>query len=156
MKKFFQLQTKLSAILVFAMSLSASSAYAHHSFSIFAIEHKIELSGVLTDIRFTAPHIMMKFEASREDGTVEEWEIESMAPARWDRLGNDREFIKVGDEATFVGFPARNCRDFMALSSIEIAEKGTMVITEEIRQGSARAAIPDETDMCENWPRKEG
>ena len=129
-----------------------SAANAHHSFAIFAIEHKIALSGVLTEARFVNPHIMMKFETTDENGDAEEWTIESMQPARFDSLGGDRDFIKVGDSAVFYGFPARNCDNFIALSAIEM-EKGTMVVTEEIRQGSAIAAVPDETDMCDSWPK---
>lgn len=147
---------KITAALTLGVLALAynNPASAHHSFSIFAVEHKISLTGVLTDIRFINPHIKMEFETTNADGDKVAWEIESMAPSRFDRLGNDRNFVQVGDTATFYGWPARNCTDFMALSAIEIADKGTMILTEEVRQGSAQDAVPDETDLCDSWPKQ--
>lgn len=154
MKKTSKISTTIAAVIAVFFTTFAVNTSAHHSFSIFAIEHKIQLTGVLTDIRFISPHIKMEFEATREDGSKEEWEIESMAPFRWDRLGHDRDHIKVGDTATFFGFPARNCRNFMALSAIDTEEKGMMVVAAEIRQGSARESVPDVTDICDSWPEQ--
>lgn len=150
------LRKKMTAALTIgALALAYhSSVNAHHSFSIFAIEHKISLTGVLTDIRFINPHIMMEFETNYANGEKVTWKIESMAPSRFDRLGNDRDFAQVGDTATFYGWPARNCTDFMALSAIENPDKGTMVLTEEVRQGSAQAAVPEETTLCDSWPKQ--
>lgn len=144
--------TGFAATVAILLPAFMSNVFAHHSFAIFAIEHKISLTGVVTDIRFVSPHITMQFETTRANGTTEVWDIESMAPFRWDNFGHDRDFIKVGDIATFYGWPARNCSNAMALSAIETEAKGTMVITPEIRQGRAREAIPDETDICDSWP----
>ena len=115
---------------------TAPIASAHHSFSIYDIDNKIERTGVLTKYRIVSPHIMMEVEVLRPDGETETWEIETMQPQRWDREGKDREWVAVGDDVTIFGWPRRDGKDVMALSAI-VGKKGKMTITEEIRQGSA-------------------
>lgn len=52
--------------------------------------------------------------------------------------------MKVGDEVTLLGCPARNGKDEMSLSTIT-AEHGTLVIIEEVGQRRARQNNPDVT-----------
>lgn len=124
--------------------LAAGSAQAHHSFAIYDIDNKIERRGVVTKFEFVQPHILMVLEAKRDDGTTETWEIESMAPRRWDSFGYPRDVTKVGDEITIRGWPARDGTDQMALSTI-ITDKATTVIIEEVRQRRARENLPEVT-----------
>ena len=123
---------------------TAPIASAHHSFSIYDIDNKIERTGVLTKYRIVSPHIMMEVEVLRPDGETETWEIETMQPQRWDREGKDREWVAVGDDVTIFGWPRRDGKDVMALSAI-VGKKGKMTITEEIRQGSAASGRSSET-----------
>ena len=117
---------------------------AHHSFAIYDIDNKIERTGVLTKYDIVSPHIKMEVEVTKDDGTKENWVIETMAPRRWDSEGKDREWVAVGDTVTVFGWPRRNGEDEMALSAI-VGNKGKMVLTEEVRQGRAREDIPDVT-----------
>lgn len=117
---------------------------AHHSFAIYDIDNKIRRTGVLTKFEFTQPHIQLVLEVEREDGTKETWEIESMAPRRWDRFNHPRDVASVGETVTILGWPARDGSDSMALSTI-ITERGTTVILEEVRQRRARENIPEVT-----------
>jgi len=70
---------------------------AHHSFAIYDIDTKIQRAGVLTKFVFSQPHIQLVLEAEREDGSMETWEIESMAPRRWDSFNHSRDVARVGD-----------------------------------------------------------
>lgn len=129
----------------FVLALSANVS-AHHSFAVYDIDNKISRSGTLTSIEFVNPHILMELEAVLEDGSIEHWEVESMQPARFDRLGSDREFVHAGDKVTFLGWPIRNGQDEMALSTIIRESDGEqMVIVDEIRQGRARENLPEVT-----------
>ena len=117
---------------------------AHHSFAIYDIDNKIQRTGVLTLFEFSQPHIRLVLEAELEDGSMETWEIESMAPRRWDSFEHPRDVAAVGETVTILGWPARDGSDTMALSTI-ITERGTTVILEVIRQRRARENIPPVT-----------
>ena len=117
---------------------------AHHSFAIYDIDNKIQRTGVLTLFEFSQPHIRLVLEAVLEDGSTETWEIESMAPRRWDSFEHPRDVAAVGETVTILGWPARDGSDTMALSTI-ITERGTTVILEEVRQRRARENIPPVT-----------
>ena len=119
-------------------------SHAHHSFAIYDIDNKISRTGVLTLFEFSQPHIQLVLDATLEDGSKETWEIESMAPRRWDSFEHPRDMAEVGETVTILGWPARDGSDTMALSTI-ITERGTTVILEEVRQQRARENIPPVT-----------
>ena len=136
-----------SSTLVFVAALSFSfvcPSQSHHSFAPYDIDNKIRRTGVLTKFEFSQPHIQLVLEAEREDGSTETWEIESMAPNRWDRLDHPRDVASVGERVTILGWPARDGSDKMVLSTI-ITERGTTVILEEVRQRRARENRPEVT-----------
>ncbi|MDG2087507.1 MAG: DUF6152 family protein [Arenicellaceae bacterium] len=113
--------------------LTPSFAYAHHSFSAFDINTKIERTGVITRYDYRQPHILMAITVALEIGSDEVWEIESLVPRRWERSGYDKDFVKLGDTATIVGFPACNGSTVMMLSAIK-GEKGELVVRDKINQ----------------------
>ena len=117
---------------------------AHHSFAIYDIDNKIQRTGLLTKFEFAQPHIQLVLEAELEDGSKETWEIESMAPRRWDGFEHPRDVASVGETVTILGWPARDGSDNMALSTI-ITDRGTTVILEEVRQRRAREDLPEVT-----------
>jgi len=127
-----------------ALILASSPAAAHHSFAVYDIDNKISRSGVLKKIEFKNPHIEMVLEAALEDGSKETWVIESMNPRRWDSFDYPRDFVKVGDKVTLLGWPARDGKDEMALSTI-VTDDGELVVIEQVRQRRAREDIPAET-----------
>ncbi len=83
-------------------------------------------------------------EVERDDGSKETWKIESMNPGRWDRSGTPRDVASVGETVTILGWPARDGKDEMALSTI-ITDRGTTVIIEQVRQRRARENVPEVT-----------
>ena len=133
----------LVCFAVFSFS-SVCQLQAHHSFAIYDIDNKIQRTGVLTKFEFSQPHIQLVLEVGREDGSTEIWEIESMAPRRWDRFNRPRDVASAGETVTILGWPARDGSDRMVLSTI-ITERGTTVILEEVRQRRARENLPDVT-----------
>ena len=133
----------VTVVAVFLLVFVCQSQ-AHHSFAIYDIDNKIQRIGVLTKFEFSRPHIQLALEVEREDGSMEIWEIESMAPGRWDRFDHPRDVASIGERVTLLGWPARDGTDTMALSTI-ITERGTTVILEEVRQRRARENIPEVT-----------
>jgi len=127
-----------------ALIFTSGLADAHHSFATYDIDNKISRTGVLKKFEFKNPHIEMVLEAALEDGSKETWVIESMNPRRWDSFDYPRDFVKVGDKVTLLGWPARDGKDEMALSTI-VTDDGELVVIEQVRQRRAREDIPAET-----------
>ncbi len=123
----------MNKIIGLCVMMCSVMANAHHSFAAFDIESKIERTGVITRYDFIQPHIMMEIEVTLDDGTKESWEIESLVPRRWNVNGYDKEFVKLGDTATIVGFPALNSSTKMMLSAIK-GDKGELVVRDKINQ----------------------
>ncbi len=121
--------------LLFSMAVSA-----HHSFAIYSIDNRIDISGVLTYFEFRQPHIMMELEVINADGSIELWAVESMSPGRWDRMGIARDIAQVGEVVTLEGWPAKNGEHAMLLSAITTARDRTLVI-DRVRQPGARAGF---------------
>lgn len=123
-----------NVVIGFVLMIFVGFANAHHSFAAFDTDTKIERTGVITRYDFVMPHIRMELEVTLEDGTTDTWEIESLVPRRWERLGLDRDFVKQGDTATIIGFPARNGSSSMMLSAIRNQQGEEMVARDEINQ----------------------
>lgn len=135
---------KVSRILfVLATVFLSAIVNAHHSYSIYDIDNKITRSGVLSKLQFIQPHIKMTVTVTTEGGSNEIWEIASMGPSLWDRNGHDRDFAAIGDKVTIEGWPARNGKDEMALSTITSQKSGKMVIRDIVRQRGARDNLPE-------------
>lgn len=130
---------KLLAFILLPL-LVTLPVYAHHSYAIYDIENKIQITGVLKRFEFGQPHIELELLVATEDGRTEHWLIESTSPQRWDRLGKPRQVASVGETVTIEGWPARNGRDEMLLSSIATAN-GKTVIIDRVRQRRAREGI---------------
>jgi hypothetical protein len=135
---------RLTTLLVALSALCSYPTQAHHSFAVYDIDNKIQRTGVLSKFIFSNPHIQLVLEVERDDGSKETWSIESMNPGRWDRSGIARDVASVGETVTILGWPARDGKDNMALSTI-ITERGTTVVIEQVRQRRAREDIPEET-----------
>ena len=129
------------ALPVLAAILVCAQALAHHSFAIYDIDNRISRTGVLTRFEYRQPHIELELLVERDDGSLELWSIESASPRRWEQMGLPREIAEPGEFVTIEGWPARDGRDEMLLSAIT-TERGRTIVTEEVRQRSAREGIP--------------
>ena len=141
MKVLYSLTTTL--LILFSFSLNA-----HHSFAIYDIDNKISRTGQLTKFEFSNPHIILVVEVVNENGSIETWHIEGMNPRRWDNTETPRDIAKIGETVTITGWPARSGKDEMALSAIT-TERGTFVLSAEVRQPGVRDIVPPPTQKRE-------
>lgn len=128
-------------ILASGFSLSAS---AHHSYSIYDIDNKIERVGILKEFNWIQPHITLVVESTCADGRVENWHITTKAIRLWER-DHERDFADIGDTITILGWPSRNGKEEMALSAITSEKVGFMEIRDVINQRGARDNLPETT-----------
>jgi hypothetical protein len=88
----------------------ASQAVAHHAFAAeFDIDKPIELTGTVTEMRWSNPHTWIYIDVTDEDGNVVNWALETPRAANiLIRNGWRREDLPVGSVITVAGWQARN------------------------------------------------
>jgi hypothetical protein len=84
------------AITAAALGLfcAAAPALAHHGFDTeYDAKKKVKLTGVVTQVAWTNPHMRVYIDVTGADGTVTNWNLELTSPNRIRRQGwgpNDR------------------------------------------------------------------
>jgi len=96
------------AIMAFVPCLAAGTAAAHHSFSVFNTETRIEITGTVREIQWTNPHIWIWVDVPGENGETVTWGLEGMSPNFLARRGWERTTLEAGDEITVTLNPLRS------------------------------------------------
>src|SRR6188768_450503 len=95
---------------VIALSgLLAVPLAAHHSFAAeFDASKAVRVTGTLTKVEWTNPHIYFYLDAKDDQGAVVKWTCESGAPGALSRRG-----LKLGDTIVVDGYQAKNGSNLM-------------------------------------------
>lgn len=117
----------LAGFALGAMFLVAGSASAHHSFSAeFDAEKPIKLTGIVTKVEWTNPHVWFYINVKDEaTGEVTNWGAEMGPPHGLQRRGWRRDTLKIGEEVTVDGFLARNGSHRVNARSVTLTATGT-------------------------------
>ena len=98
----------MSCAAAFVASL-ALPVYAHHSFSaVFDGSRPIEVSGTITRVEWTNPHIWFYLDVRGPDGSVTEWGFSGGPPGVLMRRGITKDVLRVGAVVNVEGFRARD------------------------------------------------
>ena len=119
------MRTRL-AIVVCIVSIAASGpAWAHHSFAAeFDANQPIKLTGTVTKIEWTNPHIWFFMDVKSPDGSVTNWGFEMSSTSQLLRLGWKRDSMKIGDVVTVDARRARDGSDHANAQSVTLAKTG--------------------------------
>ena len=100
---------RFASVLCFVLFALPGRALAHHSFAAEFDENKVvKLTGTVTKLEWTNPHIWFFIDVKNADGTVTNWGFEMGSPNGLLRAGWKRDTMKVGD---VVAVEARQARD---------------------------------------------
>ena len=110
-------------VLVFPM---LSSVSAHHSAALFE-DHEVAARGVVADITWRNPHVLVHWDAKDEKGQVVRWvgEMASVTSVLAD--GFRRDSLKPGDEIIITFRPARAGTPESVIGTI-LRSSGTIVL----------------------------
>jgi hypothetical protein len=100
---------KFVSALALLLLLGTVSPAAHHSFAAeYDANQPVTLSGTVTKIEWTNPHIHFFLDVKDERGTVTQWKFEGYPPNMLVRQGWKREgSLKPGDSITVFAWRAR-------------------------------------------------
>lgn len=96
---------------VAALVLTVTAAIpitAHHSFSMFDTANDVTLTGVVTGVEWTNPHVYIELDVDEAAKGVRHWTIELGSPSILMRGGWKFNSVKKGDKVTAVVSPLKN------------------------------------------------
>ena len=104
------MRVKLTGLVVaVGMLVYAVPVFAHHSFAAeFDDSKPITLKGSITKVEMTNPHGWIYINVTEEDGSVQNWAIETGTPRALIRAGGSRETLAPGTEIIVEGWLARD------------------------------------------------
>ncbi|HVY65073.1 MAG TPA: DUF6152 family protein [Gammaproteobacteria bacterium] len=86
----------------------AGGAQAHHSFSVFDMEHEKTIEGDIVEFQWTNPHTWTWLNVKNADGSVTRWGLEGMSPNYLGRRGWSKGTFKPGDHVKAVILPLKS------------------------------------------------
>src|SRR5215475_4109114 len=100
--------TRLKALIA-GIALSILVAQAHHAYTAeFDTTKPVKLTGVLTRLEWTNPHIWLYLDVKDESGKVTNWGFSASPPGMLQRRGITRHELKLGEVLTISGHRAKD------------------------------------------------
>jgi Family of unknown function (DUF6152) len=98
---------------------------AHHGFDTeYDAAKKVKLTGVVTQVAWTNPHMRVYVDVTDEKGTVTNWNLELTSPNSVRRQGWGPNDLKAGDKVNFEGFGGKEIYSRGSLLSISKVGEG--------------------------------
>jgi hypothetical protein len=95
------------AFLILVLVLSVP-AFAHHGFDTeYDVMKRVKLSGIVTQVAWTNPHMRVYVDVTGPDGKVTNWNLELTSPNTIRRRGWGPNDLKKGDKVTFEGYAGK-------------------------------------------------
>jgi Family of unknown function (DUF6152) len=116
----------LGGIMLAGVLMAGSSMKAHHSFAAeFDANKPVTLTGVVTKIEWTNPHVWFYVNVKDEKtGAVTNWGAEMGPPHGLQRRGWRRDTLKIGEEVTVAGSLAKNGSKRMNARTVTMKSTG--------------------------------
>ena len=98
-----------SALIALVVTLSAAGVHAHHSFAAeYDAKQPVTMSGTVTKVEWTNPHVRFYMNVKNEAGAVTAWEFTMGAVNGLLRRGWRITMLKPDDVVTVDGYLARD------------------------------------------------
>jgi hypothetical protein len=129
-------KTFLASVAAFGMLLMLpSKGQAHHSFAAeYDSNSVITLTGVVTKVDWTNPHIYIHLDVKDASGKVTSWSLEGYPPNTLKRTGFARDSLKEGQTVTITAYKPKN-----GSQPVETAKRGVLPRTFPCRKARKAA-----------------
>jgi hypothetical protein len=99
----------LGLLLGAAVLAGGARVAAHHSFAAeFDDTKPVKVTGTITKVEWSNPHIWFYLDVKNADGSVTSWAFSGGAPGQLMRRGITKETLKIGAEVVVEGFRAKD------------------------------------------------
>ena len=116
---------RLRAVLHLTIVAVALPVFAHHSFPAqYDIDKPVSLTGKVTKVEWTNPHIFIYADVTDATGAAVNWAFEMGGPNALLRQGWKRDSLKVGDLVIFDGSLARDGSNLVNARTVTMAATG--------------------------------
>jgi hypothetical protein len=103
------MRVRSAVLLLDGLLLAAIPALAHHSFAAeFDGTKPVKVTGVVTRVEWTNPHIWFYLDVKDDAGKVANWGFSGAPPAVLMRRGITKDSMKIGDTIHVEGFRAKD------------------------------------------------
>jgi hypothetical protein len=102
------MKTRFAAVTIVVLT-AGLRPIAHHSFAAqYDASKAIRITGTLTKVEWTNPHIYFYLDVKEDDGQVMKWGCEAASPGALSRRGFKRSNLQIGDTLIVDGYRARD------------------------------------------------
>jgi len=117
-----------SGIVSAALLLAAlGTARAHHSLAAeFLVDKKVEISGTITEMRWTNPHAWLYVDVTDASGQVQNWAVEFGSPNQLYRRGWSKDDLPAGSHVTVIGFAPRDNSQRVSATDVTLPDGRTL------------------------------
>lgn len=117
------------------------NAQAHHSFAVqYDGSKPVTITGWITKVEWTNPHVYFYMDVEDEQGEVENWAFEMVAPIVLEKRGWTRNTLAIGEEIEVEGFLARDGSRLASAAGLHVLRTG------ERFSGTTSQHLPDEAN----------
>lgn len=114
--------TRIVLGVLLLVAVAGAPIAAHHSFAAtFDASKAIRLTGTLSKVEWTNPHIYFYVDVTDDKGAVVRWACESAAPGALSRRGFKRSLLKLGETLIVDGYQAKNGANLMDARRVTLA-----------------------------------